>query len=252
MLPIATVKRLGGMDMVERYNQLAEALLGNVTPGGVRTVDNVTALEFVNNMNARIKEDSDRAFLENDAIKILQQILVSEGELSPNATIDEIKEKIEEFGIITAEERKVINEKFNKEKIIEEKKKLKQNIANLKDVANSGERWELYDVNGKPKMTKVAIDNIVEKLDPDNLDFTQLALANHLISNFILNNTANELGKIEAIAIAQDAVVQMTKAFEAAKVSNNKLKGLKTTISDNQRYVNTHLRTLPGLLDAMA
>jgi cell pole-organizing protein PopZ len=31
-------------------------------------------------------------------------------------------------------------------------------------------------------MTKVAIDNIVEKLDPDKLDFTQLALANHLIS----------------------------------------------------------------------
>ena len=194
------------------YIDIATALLGNTSPGKVRTTNNKTISDFVESASASVKELSDNIFRAKykdviDAMIELEETYIDDDgnpvKITKDTPVENIQEVLYELDIESRNYKDKIS-KDNKEKMTNAERDV---LAENKEVLRN------LDKSNFDAIDKKIINNILN-INEKELDFAQAAMANNVITNIIINGNTTNAGRTEAIAIAQQTAVDIKKILD--------------------------------------
>jgi hypothetical protein len=233
----------GGVNAINEYNEFAKGVLSQIAKMGFvpgttklkntkREISNDQISEYVKNAQEKASSYEFEKFKSDN--KSLIDAMLKIKAIDADFTKEQLNEIINDFGLIDN-----VTEKVNGS--IDPNKLKEMQLAVSDDLSRLNESIANKEFSDLEKRNQDVIKN-VSKLNPLDLTAAEALKANYIINNIITNKDISGVGHIEAIAIAQQAYVELKKIIVDGK-----------TLRDiEEGAISKGARTTPVLLAAIA
>lgn len=246
---------------IAEYTEIAQAILEGTGEKGARTISNADIQKFIDKVNNKIKEESDKRFIKknealiNAMINLKIEYKNENGEsvqVKPDMTSEEYRAAFDQLFQREKDSKKL--EEVEEELAKQEEDQIKAQIESLNNnVSTLGGMIKSGEFKGVSKEAMKVIENI-SKLDAADLSLAQLSLANIVVTNIIFNKEEGVAGagRIEAMAISQQAVKELEQFLKDNNMESfKKLLDVRVSKLKLSEHLNTDVKSLPALLVAI-